>query len=211
MVPEDYTSVNRKYILISEGGSLGFGNTGAEGLILDFQDSAQQNKLSFSHASGASIKQFMGLFASTGVSFDGDRLQGLARNMVIGTMGTTGTESTGDHVHLAYYQKDGEKWISANPKEYFGTSIIASMAYGVVSTSGMQQGGNPANYQLNTDDLFNIYTYSKTWRDAGVREKYSLDFDVFTGLEANKEHFGGVNWVELERRKRRFDLIEVAK
>jgi len=103
-----------KRLVAAMDGTLSLDFTNAGGLKIVNTDGNQS--ISYGHASNASIMDYISVFSSIGVSINANgSLNGISQNMIIGTMGNTGSYTTGAHVHLVYTVGG----IVKNPAEYF--------------------------------------------------------------------------------------------
>ena len=84
------------------------------------------------------------------------QLTGIAQNMVIGLMGNTGTNTTGEHVHFEYIVDNN---IKQDPGMFLNLNNYRYLDY-ALKMSGFA--GTSDNLQLTADDISGILKYTST-------------------------------------------------
>ena len=128
---------------------------------------------SYGHSGAESIKDLISVFSYNGVSVDGSAnyLSGITQNMTIGTMGNTGTYTTGAHVHLVY-AVNGQ---AQHPGTFFDQSIYKTTAW-ADTMSGFP--GTRNNLQLNYEQVQRMYQYLSADR-----------FNAFASASSNNQKY----------------------
>jgi hypothetical protein len=98
----DLVATGNPRLVAAMAGSLNLNFNRESGLNITIAEAAN-HYLSYNHADAASILNIISLFSSIGIKVNNDSLGGIAQNMIIGTMGNTGTNSTGAHAHIEYW------------------------------------------------------------------------------------------------------------
>ncbi|MCL2800489.1 MAG: M23 family metallopeptidase [Treponema sp.] len=135
--------------------SLSFTRTGG----LEIITSNGNRSISYGHASSSSIKDYISTFATENVRInDNGSLSGVTQNMIIGTMGNTGTYTTASHVHLVYKEGGTAK----DPGIFFydyGNRSAFPVSTGAIAMSGFNNAPNTNKALLSQDQIINMYFF----------------------------------------------------
>ena len=138
-------------------GTLTFDFTQGYGLRLVTSD-GQNQSITYSHASGASIKNYIDLFSYDGVNINNaNQLTGIKQNMVVGIMGNTGNLSAAPHVDIIY-RVNG---VMQNPSSFYNINNFSATSYAKLM-SGLGAGTDKYNIGLTSTQVHGIYNYLKT-------------------------------------------------
>jgi len=134
-------------------GTLAFEFTQKYGLRL-ITSGGQNESITYSHASGLSIKNFIDLYSYNGVNLNNaNQLTGIQQNMVIGIMGNTGTLSQDPHVDIIYKVNN----VMKNPSLFFNENNYTSTDYAKYM-SGFS-GTDKNNVTVSHSQIFFMYKY----------------------------------------------------
>jgi len=140
--------------------------------------------ISYEHTSANSVKDYIKVFSSTGVTINNNgSLNGISKNMVIGTMGNTGTQTTGAHVHLTYYVNN----IKRSPGSFFHIDECRD-GFPMTSYAQLMSGFNNSpdinQVSLTNSDIRGIekYLYS-TYENPAVASDKFIQFGAKTDRE----------------------------
>ena len=138
-------------------GTLSFEFTQGYGLRLVTSD-GQNQSITYSHASSASIKNFIDLYSYDEVNInDANKLAGIKQNMVVGVMGNTGNLSADPHVDIIYKVNGAMQ----NPSSFFNINNFSATSYAKLM-SGLGHGTDKNNISLTFTQVQGIYNYLKT-------------------------------------------------
>jgi len=147
---------NRKLVAPMNGSlSLDFSNAGG----LNITTSGENKQyISYGHSDASSIKDYITLFSYNGVTLNSNgSLNGISQNMIVGTMGNTGTFTKGAHVHIVYNVNGVDK----NPLLFFyneqnrGIYQLSDDAKMMSGFSGSKE--NPGIYYWQAQGIYNYY------------------------------------------------------
>jgi murein DD-endopeptidase MepM/ murein hydrolase activator NlpD len=148
---------------------------------LKIETSDGNRSVMYTHSDGASIMNYVGLFASNGVSLNSDgSLGGIAQNMIVGVMGNTGTDTTGAHVHLTY--KVGG--VAQNPELFFDKSQFTMNDY----SRYMSGFSNNPNTSLTLQQASGMFNYLYNIDNSPYKTNYMNTFTTFLN-NANRQSY----------------------
>jgi hypothetical protein len=191
-------------LVASFTGTYGLDSITTGGLSLNIQDGNRQ--VQYMHSDPSSIMNFVGLYSTQGVSLnDSGRLTGVIQNMIIGSQGNTGSESTNSHVHVQYgmvdpitgqYENTDPAKLYGNIGTFFGSYMTSDVPY----ISGWQKDSRPEAYKISEADILSAYKWSNL---NTTRDKEYVDFNRFISNSNNNAHYSKtIDWYNLFRNLR---------